>query len=282
MNWRLLRLLPSIVAPIIVIAFTIGHARGRHHSPAAALVVLVIAAMVAFYTLLAGPQFVREDLRSDLGNMDLLKTYPLAGWQVVGGQMLAPIAILSTVLWVALIAAAWALGTVGGEAEWHTLATRLVLFLCAASVAPPLCALQLIVPNAAMLLFPAWHEVTRNRTGGIEMMGQRLIFVFGQLFVMVLLLAPAGGIAGPADRRLTSGSSACRRWRSSPPRPPWRSSAARSGAGSGSSASCSRSSTSRRKSGTSEALARNLLYSALSKSAAPCLGLAPISPRPSS
>ncbi len=42
-----------------------------------------------------------------------------------------------------------------------------------------------------MLLFPAWHQATRFRTGGVEMIGQRLVFILGQFLVVVLMLLPA-------------------------------------------------------------------------------------------
>jgi hypothetical protein len=59
-------------------------------------------------------------------------------------------------------------------------------------VIPVLCALQLLVPNAATVLFPAWAQGMRNRTErGIEMMGQRLIFVGGQFLVLLFALLPA-------------------------------------------------------------------------------------------
>jgi uncharacterized membrane protein YfbV (UPF0208 family) len=153
--------------------------------------VLTVAGIVAFYTLLVGPQLARQDLRSDLANVDLLKTYPLPGWQVVLGEMLAPVAILSALLWLALLAAGWALGTLAGQTAWLALGDRLACGLCLAVIAPPLCALELLVPNAAMLLFPAWHQATRARTGGIELMGQRMIFVVGQLLTVLLMLLPA-------------------------------------------------------------------------------------------
>jgi hypothetical protein len=63
-----------------------------------------VALILAAYTLIAGPQLARQDIRSDLTNADLLKTYPLPGWQIVLGEMLAPTAILTGVLWLLLLA----------------------------------------------------------------------------------------------------------------------------------------------------------------------------------
>ena len=44
------------------------------------------AAMVGVWVILIGPQMVRQDLRQDIPLADLLKLYPLRGWQVVLGE----------------------------------------------------------------------------------------------------------------------------------------------------------------------------------------------------
>ena len=43
-----------------------------------------------------GPQLLRQDFRQDLPLADLLKTYPLRGWQLALGELLAPAAILTS------------------------------------------------------------------------------------------------------------------------------------------------------------------------------------------
>ncbi|MEI6052973.1 MAG: hypothetical protein WCQ44_09750, partial [Opitutaceae bacterium] len=50
------------------------------HTTAFATTISSIAALCATYTLLLGPQIARQDIRRDLTNIDILKTYPLAGW----------------------------------------------------------------------------------------------------------------------------------------------------------------------------------------------------------
>jgi hypothetical protein len=47
------------------------------------------------------------------------------------------------------------------------------------------------IPNAAVLLFPAWFQAGKEGPHGIEATGQRLIFVLGQLVVFVVALIPA-------------------------------------------------------------------------------------------
>ena len=156
--------------------------------PAAALV-------FAAYTLIVGPQFARQDIRSDLGQADILKTYPLPGWQIVLGELLAPIAILTGILWLALLIVALALLPGSGGPAWLTPGLHLAATLGLAAIAPALVALQLLVPNAAALLFPAWFQVSRTRGGGPEVIGQRMIFFFAQLITMVVVLVPAGMMA---------------------------------------------------------------------------------------
>jgi hypothetical protein len=87
---------------------------------------------------------------------------------------------------------------------------RNVLALGLAVLAPPFIAIQVFMPNAATVLFPAWVQTTRDQTErGIEVLGQRMIFVASQLLVTALVILPAllvGGVvffvanlvAGPA------------------------------------------------------------------------------------
>ncbi len=155
--------------------------------------IAMMAAGFAGYVLLFGPSFARQDLRGDLGQVDLMKTYPLPGWQIVLGEMLTPVSILTGVLWLTLLAGAMAFPD--GYAGF-TPGVRAVVVVAVAVVIPPLCLLQLLVPNAATLVFPSWAPGPRPRgAGGIDMMGQRLIFVIGQLLVVGLAMLPAGLVA---------------------------------------------------------------------------------------
>ena len=146
--------------------------------------------------LLLGPQAARQDLRTDLVNSDILKTYPLRGWQIVLGEMLTPVVILSVLTWLAL----WVVYLLMPDVLASRLppGLRIEATLGIALLAPPFIAIQVLVPNAATVLLPAWVQATRDRTErGVEVMGQRLIFVVSQLFVTAMALVPAmilGGI----------------------------------------------------------------------------------------
>jgi hypothetical protein len=154
-------------------------------------IVVMFCAMLAVYTLLLGPQVVRQDLRNDLPNADILKTYPLEGWRLAFGELLAPTVILTLSLWLSILVCAVIIDP-GGSIGWLTPGVRVTTALCMASAAPFLCFIQLIVPNAIMVLLPGWYQASRSRAGGIEIFGQRLIFGVAQLLVALLAAAPAG------------------------------------------------------------------------------------------
>ncbi|PTX98447.1 putative ABC exporter domain-containing protein [Opitutus sp. ER46] len=145
------------------------------------------------YLLIVGPQFARQDIRGDMRKLDVLKTYPLTGWQIVLGELLAPTAILVGITWLALLVALWNIDarmTIG----WLTPGVRVSLGLTAAIAIVPVTVLQLLVPNTAALLFPSWVEVQHRGAAGPEVMGQRMIYFFAQMLTMVLVLLPAAGV----------------------------------------------------------------------------------------
>jgi len=159
---------------------------GDYFSP----MVMGFSAIVAVYTILLGPQIARQDLRGDLANADILKTYPVAGWRIALGQLLAPTLVLSSILWVLIVVAAAAADPLG-TIEWLSPGVRLTAAVCLAAVAPFLCLIQLLVPNIAMVLFPGWYQATRSRGGGIEVIGQRMIFGIVQLLFALLVVVPS-------------------------------------------------------------------------------------------
>jgi hypothetical protein len=148
------------------------------------------AVPTAGFLLVLGPQLARQDLRSDLPNSDILKTYPLHGWQIVLGQLLAPLFILSSLIWLALLTASL---TMTNELfTWLPLQQNAAAAVALALLAVPLCAIQLVVQNSVAVLFPAWVQSVSNRgEHGLDVMGQRILFMAGQLIVAAVALLPA-------------------------------------------------------------------------------------------
>jgi len=180
------RLWISLAVFGVCASFGVGHGSGAGGLREA---VGVIAAVLMGWSLLIGPLFLRQDFRQDLPLADLLKTYPLRGWQLALGELLAPAAALTGFQWVLLILVVglfWQAGArLLGVPAW------LGAGLSAAAIIPLLNLITLQIPNAATLLFPAWFQVAKGGPQGIEATGQRLIFMVGQLLVFLLALLPA-------------------------------------------------------------------------------------------
>jgi ABC-2 type transport system permease protein len=182
---------PKVAA--IVTAIILGGSQWLIRQPALErirlLTVLMFGILLAV-TLLLGPLIARQDLRADLPNSDILKVYPLRGWQIVLGELLTPVSILSVLIWICLLALFLLLPA--DKLTWLTPSLRGGAALGLAVVAPPFVAIQLLVPNAAAVIFPAWALSVGNRSErGIEVMGQRIIFMAGQLLVTAIATLPA-------------------------------------------------------------------------------------------
>jgi len=149
----------------------------------------MISAMFVVWTLLLGPQFVRHDLRNDLPRADILKMYPMSGWEIVLGELLAPMAILTGIQWFLLIICISLSGSWPGMSPPLTL--RLGIGLSAALLAPLLNLITLQIPNCAVLFLPAWFQ---SNTQGIEAAGQRIVFAIASLLVFIVAIAPAAGV----------------------------------------------------------------------------------------
>ena len=173
-----------VCVPALIIGVNL---RGSDLVPAIGLFLL----MGITWSLLIGPQVLRHDFRSDLRNADLLKLYPLAGWRIVLGELLAPAVILTVIQWLALLVAAAIIHRIPGNGPVIPVLTRVSIALAAAMLLPMLNLISLLIPNAAVLLFPSWFQSGQDATQGIEATGQRLIFMLGQTLVFMISLLPA-------------------------------------------------------------------------------------------
>ena len=152
-------------------------------------IVSMLGLVSAGYVFVFGPMVARQDLRLDLPNADILKTYPLRGWQIVLGEILAPVAIVTVLLWLLLLASL--LTAHPPRVEWWTAGTQVAAAVAVALLLPPLCALQVLVMNTAVVLFPAWVPQGADQGRGVDVVGQRIFFVAGVFLTMLLSLLPA-------------------------------------------------------------------------------------------
>lgn len=144
---------------------------------------------VGIWVLIAGPMLMRREVRLMMQRLDVVKTYPLHGWQVVLGEILAPMVLITAAEWLLLAMAAVATGALTGKYASTALLGGLGL-AGAGLLVPPVVGLMIGIPFAATLYFPTWISVA-SQGGGIDTMGQRLIFAGGYLVVLVVALLPA-------------------------------------------------------------------------------------------
>ncbi len=152
-------------------------------------VIGILAGILAIWSLVLGPQLLRQDFRQDLMVADILKSYPMRGWQIALGEILAPATVLTGFQWCLLILCAGLLWNFEPASVEKSL--RLGIAFGAGVLIPVLNFITLQVPNAAVLLFPAWFQASKEGAHGIEATGQRLIFLLGQLLTFALSLLPA-------------------------------------------------------------------------------------------
>ena len=157
----------------------------------------MVACFLAAWSVVLGPQFVRQDFRQDLAAADLLKMYPLRGWQMALGELLTPALILTVLQWVLILLAAMLLAG-GHSVLWSDDGADAGQMYSARAIAAlilvgPLNLVTLLIPNAAALLLPGWFAgpAAGGASRGIEVVGQRLIFLFAQFVALVVALVPA-------------------------------------------------------------------------------------------
>lgn len=155
-----------------------------------------IALTFSGWLLVLGPMLMQRRLRSLFDYLDILKASPLAGRQIVIGELMTPVMVMTAAQWLLLLVGAMAFVD-PARTDLLGATSVSVGLLCVAALAPLLCGLMLCVPLAGMLLFPAWLGGSGARGGGgVEVMGQRLIFFAGYVLVLVLAILPAGAVGG--------------------------------------------------------------------------------------
>jgi hypothetical protein len=149
-----------------------------------------VSLLFAILLIFFGPMMARNDLRQDLGNLAMLKTWPIGGASLVRGEVLAPAVILTALAWLlAIVITIFSPAKAG--ISYPYIGAGILL-------APGIILIQLLVQNAIAVMFPSWIRIGQNQPRGIDVMGQRMIMTFGMLIVLVFALLPAALIAAAA------------------------------------------------------------------------------------
>jgi ABC-2 type transport system permease protein len=143
---------------------------------------LAMAAILSFL----GPSWIRNDLRSDMNYLSLLRSYPLAGRTIVVAEIIGSTLTLTG---IQLILAIAALAGLSGRVDWSRYGSAELLFLLAIPSALIVNGIGMTIQNAAALLFPSWMRFDRVRPGGFETLGQSILSSLFTVFLSALALA---------------------------------------------------------------------------------------------
>jgi len=182
-----LRLVVRVSIPVVVMAVVFGlNSKGGSLAPL--LLMLIVFATVV------GPFMIRNDLRHDLQRLSVLKTWPISGRELLLGELLAPTFLLSAIVWF-LLAVTLALSPAWKDGPIDAVG-RAALLVSVGLLAPMLIAGQVIIQNAAVVLFPGWIATGGARARGVEAMGQNMLMFAGTLLALAIGVLPASAIAG--------------------------------------------------------------------------------------
>lgn len=151
-------------------------------------------AIAALMLVIIGPASARIDLRHDLPQIDILRAWPLSGAQVMRGEVGGAALVLASLQWLLLLAA------YGFTADWQVSGIghreKLAALVGLMALCPSLSLAGLVVQNTAALIFPAWVALDPTQQRGVEVLGQRLVTLFGTWLVLFIAVIPAVIVGG--------------------------------------------------------------------------------------
>jgi hypothetical protein len=179
-----------------VVAFALGQWLAADPRYRGLLVAFGSAAlMIGGWALLFGPMIMQRSVQRTLDYLDILKATPLRGRQIALGELSTPAAVMVGAIWLLLLVGAQSFIATGGRGVFSP-AVIAVAAVGMALLVPPLCGLMLCVPFAGTLYFPAWIAPPKGGGRGVEVMGQRMIFMAGYMLTLIVVAIPAAVVGG--------------------------------------------------------------------------------------
>lgn len=164
------------------------------------IILLSLGAAVSLF----GPFAIRNDLRMDLLHIDLLRTFPVPGRDLVAAEIAAATLTMCVPQIVLMTAGALVL-TAGGVLDAMM---AVVVIGTAVLLLPMLNALAVLVQNVLALLYPSWARLGGHDAGGMEVIGQNMIVMVGTLLILALCALPpllVGALVGAPLTMLIGG-----------------------------------------------------------------------------
>jgi hypothetical protein len=179
---------------LIALGLAIAQALGAALMPAGARATGALLLVWSGFLFALGPQWVRNDLRSDLAHLELLRSFPLEPDAVVRMEAAAS----AFIMWLSQLTLL-VLGGLGflhaGPRDWDV---RGIILAAAAALLllPALNFVGMLLQNGAALLFPGWARPGPAR-GGVESLGQSMLMAVAYVLALGLAcLLPALAAVG--------------------------------------------------------------------------------------
>ena len=200
--WKnLIALMRNSIAWVVIFALMVAGMVAMAlwtHEPVSYLAVGSLLLFMAGIFPLFGPNVFANDLRLDLPRLEVLKSYPISGERLVAAEIAASLAVVS-ILELVFATSAFGLISMSGHATGYIRFAGTPQFIVALLLLTiPVCAIQLIIRNAIPVLFPAWAVRSKDEPRGFVAIGQRLVTLAGNLFVLVVALVPAAIVFAPS------------------------------------------------------------------------------------
>jgi putative ABC exporter len=153
-----------------------------------------LVAMWAGFLLVLGPQWIRNDLRTDLSRLAVLRSYPLRGRTVVAAETAGSTAVL-TGLQLGLLGIAY-LAFWGAKVNEPSPELRTAILVAAVVFLPAVNFFAMLIQNGAALLLPGWVRIGPDRPIGIEALGHNILVMSGFLAILLVLLLLPVAVGG--------------------------------------------------------------------------------------
>lgn len=178
----------AVVLPVVIAAgVSIWGPQGS-----AGVMVGFLALGTAALFVFAGPQVVRGDMRVAILRLDTLKTFPMSAEALLASEMAAPLIVVS-IFELLMVTAGVTILSLQAKLTFFSnpeFVVSAIVFII------PISAMQLLIQNAAIILFPAW-TISPDGGRGFTAMGQRFLFLVGNLFTLTVSILPAAAIFLP-------------------------------------------------------------------------------------
>jgi ABC-2 type transport system permease protein len=179
--------LRGLLAPPLIGA--VGVALFAVRSQSAATLIAIGCVLLSVATLVMGPLSMRNDLRSELLHLSLLKTFPLRGRDIVLAEVASGALPQSMTQYLLLIVALLAIALSG--AAMPSAGVIVAGALVAPGVLVGINGAVFMIHNALALLFPGWVRLGTGG-GGIETVGLGMITLTMALVMLAVLIVIPG------------------------------------------------------------------------------------------